>query len=86
MDDKDKRNRARYTANMKRLMESRGVSVEDIAGACHHRPETVARWLECEGRGFSVGDVLSINRSAFPDIAVASFMSMLIEPATNERG
>lgn len=56
-----------------KLMEERGVTVEQVAQLIEHRAPTVARWLNGEGRGFSVWHIINIYEALFSDMTVKEF-------------
>lgn len=60
---------------MQRLMEARGVSLNDLAEVCGCRPETVAKWLLGYGRGFSVGNMRAIQGAFFSDVPVSELIA-----------
>ena len=45
-----------------------GVGVDRIAAVVGHHPATVTRWIEGEGRGFTIGHMLAIQRELLPNV------------------
>ncbi|MBQ9021159.1 MAG: helix-turn-helix transcriptional regulator [Eggerthellaceae bacterium] len=62
------------------LMERDGVAVEQVAAAIGRRPQTVARWLNGEGRGFTVREVINVHAALFGDMTRAEFLE-IVAPA-----
>lgn len=47
-------------------MRSSGITIEDVAAVVGHRPATVARWMDGEGRGFTLQAMCDIRDALFP--------------------
>lgn len=60
------------------LMESRGITVEQVAEACGHRPQTIARWLRGEGHGFGIDEAESIRTKLFPDLSIEELFESIV--------
>lgn len=48
-------------------MEREGVAVERVAAIIGRKPATVARWIDGEGRGFTLSHAATIQRELFPN-------------------
>lgn len=51
-------------------MSAAGVTVDDVAGVIGRKPATVARWLNGEGRGFTLQDVERARRELLPAMSL----------------
>lgn len=68
------------STTMHDLMAARGITTEQVAKAIGRRPQTVARWLNGEGRGFTVREVINVHAALFADMTRAEFLG-IVAPA-----